>query len=61
MLLLGKRPLVAPAEHKARIEVGYGLEGTLTDALSNVIITGPRSPASRPMITPGGSTVAWAA
>ncbi|HEY7297313.1 MAG TPA: TPM domain-containing protein [Xanthobacteraceae bacterium] len=32
--------LVAPAERKVRIEVGYGLEGTLTDALSNVIITG---------------------
>ena len=25
--------LVAPAEHKVTIEVGYGLEGTLTDAL----------------------------
>jgi uncharacterized protein len=25
--------LVAPIEHKVRIEVGYGLEGTLTDAL----------------------------
>ncbi len=32
--------LVAPRERKVRIEVGYGLEGTLTDALSNVIITG---------------------
>src|SRR5215470_8635392 len=32
--------LVAPSERKVRIEVGYGLEGTLTDALSNVIITG---------------------
>jgi uncharacterized protein len=32
--------LVAPAEHKVRIEVGYGLEGTLTDALSSVIISG---------------------
>src|SRR5579863_5080287 len=32
--------LVAPAEHKVRIEVGYGLEGTLTDALSSVIIAG---------------------
>jgi len=32
--------LVAPKERKVRIEVGYGLEGTLTDALSNVIITG---------------------
>ncbi len=31
--------LVAPNERKVRIEVGYGLEGTLTDALSNVIIT----------------------
>jgi uncharacterized protein len=31
--------LVAPNEHKVRIEVGYGLEGTLTDALSSVIIT----------------------
>jgi uncharacterized protein len=30
--------LVAPTEHKIRIEVGYGLEGTLTDALSSVII-----------------------
>jgi uncharacterized protein len=31
--------LVAPAERKVRIEVGYGLEGTLTDALSSVIIS----------------------
>jgi len=31
--------LVAPIEHKVRIEVGYGLEGTLTDALSSVIIS----------------------
>jgi uncharacterized protein len=31
--------LVAPADHKVRIEVGYGLEGTLTDALSSVIIS----------------------
>jgi uncharacterized protein len=31
--------LVAPAEHKVRIEVGYGLEGTLTDALSSAIIS----------------------
>ena len=30
--------LVAPKERRVRIEVGYGLEGTLTDALSNVII-----------------------
>jgi len=30
--------LVAPAERKVRIEVGYGLEPVLTDALSSVII-----------------------
>jgi uncharacterized protein len=30
--------IVAPKEHKVRIEVGYGLEGTLTDALSHDII-----------------------
>jgi uncharacterized protein len=36
--------LVAPAEHKVRIEVGYGLEGTLTDALSSVIISSAIAP-----------------
>ena len=30
--------IVAPAERKVRIEVGYGLEGTLTDAVSRLII-----------------------
>lgn len=30
--------LVAPAERKVSIEVGYGLEGDLTDALSRIII-----------------------
>ncbi|MEO6608080.1 MAG: TPM domain-containing protein [Aestuariivirga sp.] len=30
--------LVAPAEHKVSIEVGYGLEGDLTDAMSRIII-----------------------
>ena len=30
--------IVAPKERKVRIEVGYGLEGTLTDALSHNII-----------------------
>jgi uncharacterized protein len=30
--------IVAPNERKVRIEVGYGLEPTLTDALSNLII-----------------------
>ena len=36
--------LVAPNEHKARIDVGYGLEGTLTDALSKIIITNAMAP-----------------
>jgi len=30
--------LIAPTEHKIRFEVGYGLEGTLTDALTKVIL-----------------------
>lgn len=30
--------LVAPNEHKVSIEVGYGLEGDLTDAMSRIII-----------------------
>ncbi|MBY6242259.1 TPM domain-containing protein [Methylosinus sp. Sm6] len=30
--------LIAPNERKMRIEVGYGLEGALTDALSKIII-----------------------
>ena len=36
--------LVAPNEKRVRIEVGYGLEGTLTDALSKVIITNAITP-----------------
>jgi uncharacterized protein len=30
--------IIAPSEHKVRIEVGYGLEPVLTDALSSVIL-----------------------
>ena len=30
--------VVAPNEHRVRIEVGYGLEGTVTDAISRLII-----------------------
>ncbi len=36
--------LVAPNQKRVRIEVGYGLEGTLTDALSKVIITNAIAP-----------------
>jgi len=30
--------IIAPSEHKVRIEVGYGMEGILTDALTSVIL-----------------------
>jgi uncharacterized protein len=46
--------LVAPAEHKVRIEVGYGLEGTLTDALSSAIISGAIVPRFKDKDFPGG-------
>ncbi len=36
--------LIAPSERKLRIEVGYGLEGSLTDALSRIIISGAIAP-----------------
>jgi len=46
--------LVAPTEHKVRIEVGYGLEGTLTDALSQVIIASAITPRFKANDFPGG-------
>ncbi len=36
--------LIAPNQHRVRIEVGYGLEGTLTDATSSVIISNAVAP-----------------
>lgn len=36
--------LVAPKEHRMRIEVGYGLEGTLTDAVAKIIIANAAAP-----------------
>ena len=39
--------IVAPTERKVRIEVGYGLEGALTDALGKVIITTAITPKFR--------------
>ncbi len=39
--------LIAPNERRMRIEVGYGLEGTLTDAISSVIIDRRLRPAFR--------------
>ena len=39
--------IVVPSEHKVRIEVGYGLEGKLTDAISRTIIEGDILPNFR--------------
>jgi len=39
--------LVAKDDHRVRIEVGYGLEGVLTDAMSNRIISETIVPAFR--------------
>ena len=46
--------LVAPNERRVRIEVGYGLEATLTDALSKVIITNAITPRFKAGDIPGG-------
>ncbi len=46
--------LVAPNERKVRIEVGYGLEGVLTDALSKIIIENDILPRFRSGDYPGG-------
>ena len=46
--------LVAPNDHKVRIEVGYGLEPIMTDALSNVIINTRILPAFKAGDMPRG-------
>ena len=46
--------LVAPNERKVRIEVGYGLEGIMTDALSHQIIERDILPRFRQDDYPGG-------
>jgi len=46
--------LVAPNDRKVRIEVGYGLEPILTDALSSVIINQTILPRFRDNDYPGG-------
>ena len=48
--------LVAPHEHKVRIEVGYGLEGTLTDAVSKIIIVNAITPRFKANDFDGGVT-----
>ncbi|TPG21875.1 methanol dehydrogenase [Sphingomonas koreensis] len=46
--------IVAPNEKKVRIEVGYGLEPIMTDALSNMIIQNDVLPKFRDGNMPGG-------
>lgn len=46
--------LVAPNDRKVRIEVGYGLEGIMTDALSHRIVQDRILPAFRSGDYPGG-------
>src|SRR5262249_43397439 len=48
--------IVVPSERKVRIEVGYGLEGTLTDAVSKLIIENAIIPRFRSNDIPGGVT-----
>ncbi|QJP17238.1 YgcG family protein [Starkeya sp. ORNL1] len=48
--------LVAPNERKVRIEVGYGLEGVLTDAVTSTIIQTAMLPAFRSGDFAGGVT-----
>src|SRR5471032_331151 len=48
--------LIAPNEKRVRIEVGYGLEGTLTDALSKVIIANAITPRFKTGDFAGGIT-----
>ena len=48
--------IVAPSERKVRIEVGYGLEGTLTDAATKIIIENAILPRFRTNDFAGGIT-----
>ena len=46
--------LIAPSEREVRIEVGYGLEGNLTDAISSDIVRNRILPRFRAGDLPGG-------
>ncbi len=48
--------LIAPKERRVRIEVGYGLEGTLTDAVSSIIISNAIAPRFKAGDFDGGVT-----
>jgi uncharacterized protein len=53
--------IVVPSEHKVRIEVGYGLEPVLTDALSSTILQTQVLPKFRTGDVNGGVTAGTAA
>jgi uncharacterized protein len=46
--------IVAPNDRKVRVEVGYGLEGVLTDAFSSVVINQQILPRFKAGDVPGG-------
>ena len=46
--------IVAPTEHKVRIEVGYGMEGVITDAFSSVVLQTQVLPKFKAGDMPGG-------
>jgi uncharacterized protein len=48
--------LIAPNQRRVRIEVGYGLEGTLTDAVSSIIISNAVAPRFKAGDFNGGVT-----
>ncbi|MGB9366308.1 MAG: TPM domain-containing protein [Xanthobacteraceae bacterium] len=48
--------IVVPSEHRVRIEVGYGLEGALTDAVTRLIIQNAILPRFRANDFAGGIT-----
>jgi uncharacterized protein len=53
--------IVVPSEHKVRIEVGYGLEGVLTDAMTSVILQRAVLPRFKAGDIPGGVEAGTAA
>ena len=53
--------IIAPTERRMRIEVGYGLEGTLTDGLSSLIIRDVITPKFKAGDLPGGIEAGTAA
>lgn len=53
--------IVAPGDRKVRIEVGYGLEGVLTDAMTSIILQRAVLPRFKAGDMPGGVVAGTAA